>query len=132
MAPGVHEPTIREHDDELNSLTSTSFIGLVLTQFFGAANDNIFRWFAIGIGKEQQPEHVGTILMAGTACMVAPYLIFAPHAAFFADRYSKRSVIVACKIAEIVIMILGIMLAWSGQLFWLFSVVFFLGAQSAM
>jgi len=132
MAPGVHEPTIREHDDELNTLSSTSFIGLVLTQFFGAANDNIFRWFAIGIGKEQQPEHVGTILMAGTACMVAPYLIFAPHAAFFADRYSKRSVIVACKIAEIVIMVLGIMLAWSGQLFWLFSVVFFLGAQSAM
>ncbi|MBI1246753.1 MFS transporter [bacterium] len=132
MAPSVHEPTIREHDDELNSLSSMSFIGLVLTQFFGAANDNIFRWFAIGIGKEQHPEQVGAILMAGTVCMVAPYLIFAPHAAFFADRYSKRSVIVSCKIAEIIIMLLGIMLAWSGQLFWLFSVVFLLGAQSAM
>ncbi|MEW4451959.1 MFS transporter [Bremerella sp. JC817] len=132
MAPGVHEPTIREHDDERTNLSSISFIGLVLTQFFGAANDNIFRWFAIGIGKEQHPEYVGSILMAGTACMVAPYLIFAPHAAYFADRYSKRSVIVACKLAEIVIMLLGICLAWSGHLFWLFSVVFLLGAQSAM
>lgn len=132
MAPGVHEPTIRQHDDELSGLWSPSFIGLVLTQFFGAANDNIFRWFAIGIGKDKEPESVGWILMAGTACMVAPYLLFAPHAAFFADRFSKRSVIVSCKIAEIVIMVLGIFLAWSGQLFWLFSVVFLLGAQSAM
>ena len=132
MAPGVHEPTIREHDDELSGLWSPSFIGLVLTQFFGAANDNIFRWFAIGIGKDKEPESVGWILMAGTACMVAPYLIFAPHAAFFADRFSKRSVIVSCKIAEIIIMVLGIFLAWSDQLFWLFSVVFLLGAQSAM
>ncbi|RCS54830.1 MFS transporter [Bremerella cremea] len=132
MAPGVHEPTIREQDDERKNLTSMSFIGLVLTQFLGAANDNIFRWYVIGIGKEKYPEDVGAILMAGTACMVAPYLFFAPHAAFFADRYSKRSVILACKIAEIVIMLLGLCLAWNGHLPWLFSVVFLLGAQSAM
>lgn len=132
MAPGVHEPTIREQDDERTTLSSLSFIGLVLTQFFGAANDNIFRWFVIGIGKERYPEDVGAILMAGTACMVAPYLIFAPHAAYFADRFSKRSVIVSCKVAEVVIMIIGLGLALTGQLEWMLSVVFMLGAQSAM
>ena len=35
--------------DRLMSLT---FIGLLLTQFLGATNDNILRWLVIGLGKE--------------------------------------------------------------------------------
>ena len=34
------------------SLLSATFVGLLLTQFLGATNDNILRWLVIGIGKE--------------------------------------------------------------------------------
>ena len=40
------------HSSQHDSLRSTTFIGLLLTQFLGATNDNILRWLVIGIGKE--------------------------------------------------------------------------------
>ncbi|NIP86507.1 MAG: hypothetical protein GTO03_13450, partial [Planctomycetales bacterium] len=34
------------------NLRSRSFTALLVTQFLGAANDNMIRWLSIGIGKE--------------------------------------------------------------------------------
>ena len=114
-------------------LTSLSFVGLLVTQFLGATNDNILRWLVIGIGKDfVGPEQIGNILMAGTACFVLPYLLLAAPAGYLADRYSKRSVIIACKAAEIAIMGLSIGAIWIGQLWLLFVVVALMGAQSAL
>lgn len=119
-------------------LLSAGFLGLLATQFLTAMNDNIFRWLVIGIGKDHAGENVEQVLMAGTVCFVAPYLVLAAPAGYFADRYSKRSVILACKIAEIVIMTLGIGGILLGglpsglALTLLFSVVALMGAQSAL
>ncbi len=120
------------------SLSSISFIALLLTQLLTAVNDNVFRWLAIGIGKDYvDPSHVGNILMAGTACFVIPYLVLAAPAGYLADRFSKRQVIIGCKIAEVVIMTLGIV-AISCEapptlnLIFLFTVVALMGAQSAL
>lgn len=114
-------------------LTSMSFVGLLMTQFLTAVNDNIFRWLAIGIGKDYVPrgEH-GRILMAGTACFVLPYILFAAPAGYLADRFRKRDVIVACKVAEIVLVALGILAIVWGSMFGLFAVVAACGAQSAL
>ena len=90
--------------DAARGLSSPSFVGLLITQLLTSVNDNIFRWLAIGIGKDYvTPSNVGNILMAGTACFVLPYLVLAAPAGYLADRFSKRSVIVGCKIAEIAI-----------------------------
>src|SRR5215204_1219242 len=89
-------------------LRSTSFIGLLVTQFLGVANDNILRWLVIGIGKEYvDKQHISAVLAVGSGCLVLPYLILAAPAGYLADRYSKRSVIVGCKLAEIAIMALA-------------------------
>ena len=77
-------------------LTSIGFVALLLTQFLGACNDNIFRWFVVGVGKQYVTGDPATVLMAGMACFVAPYLVLAATAGFLADRLSKRTVIVAC------------------------------------
>ncbi len=45
----------------------------------------------------------------GAACFTIPYLLLAPFSGSLADRYSKRVVIVACKVAEVVIMALAIL-----------------------
>ncbi|PQO26545.1 MFS transporter [Blastopirellula marina] len=121
-----------ESDALREDLRSTSFLGLVVTQMLGAVNDNIFRWFVIGIGKEQVATNTASVLMAGTACFVLPYILFAAHAGYLADRYSKRTVIVWCKWAEVVIMALGIFFVWTDSLWWLLATVFLMGAQSAL
>src|SRR5262245_45327031 len=66
-------------------LLSRGFLGLLATQFLTACNDNIFRWLVIGIGKDHVAAYArahessgwlteGNVLMAGTACLVLPYL----------------------------------------------------------
>ncbi|MCU0962616.1 MAG: MFS transporter [Pirellulaceae bacterium] len=123
---------------DARGLTSASFVGLAITQLLTAVNDNVFRWLAIGIGKDYvRPENVSNILMAGTACFVLPYLVLAAPAGYLADRFSKRSVIVGCKIAEVVIMALGVVaIAMPAShlvnLTCLFLVVALMGAQSAL
>lgn len=122
------------------SLCSAGFAGLVITQFLTAVNDNVFRWLVIGIGKDYVPEsQIGNILMAGTACIVLPYLILAAPAGYLADRFSKRTVIIGCKLAEILLMGLGVAAILTGNggstslvLGSLFSVLLLLGAQACL
>jgi acyl-[acyl-carrier-protein]-phospholipid O-acyltransferase/long-chain-fatty-acid--[acyl-carrier-protein] ligase len=116
-----------------SGLLSPSFLGLTLTQFLTAVNDNIFRWLVIGIGKDYGDQaDANKILVAGTVSFVLPYLVLAAYAGYLADRFSKRSVIIACKVAEIVIMFLGIAAIWLGNVPLLLLVVALTGCQSAI
>ena len=130
----MNEPPIAVHTDNgREGLRSRSFIGLLLTQLLTAVNDNVFRWLVIGVGKDfVSAEEIRNILMAGTACFVLPYLLLAAPAGYLADRYSKRSVILGCKIAEIFIMVLGTIAIVLGNLWLLFVAVGLMGAQSAL
>ena len=125
-------------------LLTTSFMGLVVTQFLVALNDNIFRWLLIPIGKRVVEQHeiilpgfterVGSdfVLSAGSACFLLPFLLLTAPAGYAADRFSKRSVMICCKVAEIVIMIMGILVILSGNLYIMLLVLFLMGAQSAI
>ena len=131
------------------SLTSPGFLGLLATQFLTAVNDNIFRWLVIGIGKDHVTDYAqkygsgtwlseGNVLMAGTACFVLPYLVLAAPSGYLADKFRKRNVIVACKAAEVAIMILGAGAILLGNLSspvalaLLFGVLMLMGAQAAL
>lgn len=115
------------------SLLAGSFLGLLATQFLGAANDNILRWLVIGIGKQfVAPENENFILAMGGALFVLPYVLLAAPAGYLADRYSKRRVIVLCKAVEIVIMILAVLAIKLGSIPLMFIVVAAMGAQSAL
>lgn len=112
---------------------SPSFLALLAVQALSVMNDNIFRWLAIGIGKQYvSPAQVSTVLMIGTIALVAPYLVLAAPSGYLADRFSKRQVILYCKFAEIVLMALGVLAIVMGQLTALFVVLAMMGAQSAL
>ena len=114
-------------------LTSRSFMGLLVTQFLGALNDNMFRWLVVPIGKYLVGDaHEAIALSAGLACFVLPYVLFAAPAGWLADRFSKRDVIIGCKVAEVIIMLLGVAAILLGNLYILFLVVFLMGSQSAL
>ncbi|MFH1300161.1 MAG: MFS transporter, partial [Planctomycetota bacterium] len=117
-------------EDGKGTLNSPSFLALLGTQFLGAMNDNMFRWFIIPIGKPIIGD--AEALSLGLACFTLPYLLLASVAGYLADRFSKRTVIVACKIAEIIIMALGIWAIQLGNLYLLFFIVALMGCQSAL
>ncbi len=126
-----HDQTLEA--EQSSSLWSASFIGLLFTQFLTAINDNVFRWLIIGIGKDYvSQDNVGMILTMGTVCFVLPYLLLAAFAGYLADRFSKSRVIFVCKVAEILIMLLGVIAILSQQIWFLFLVVALTGAQSAL
>ncbi len=126
-------PPTPPSDTPAGSIWSRGFQGLLWTNWLTSINDNVFRWFVIGVGKTfVGPDQYASILMFGTVCFVLPYILFAAPAGWLADRFSKRQVIVACKIAEIVIMSLGVLALMCESLVLLMAAVFFMGAQSAL
>src|SRR5580692_8570218 len=60
---------------EQNGVSSPSFLGLLLTQFLGTLNDNMFRWFVVPLGKEV----IGSALALslGLFCFTLPYPLLA-------------------------------------------------------
>ena len=128
---------IRETPLARGGLRSRSFLGLLVAQFFGALNDNMFRWLVVPIGKRILEANYGqqqmaVALSAGLACFVLPFVVLAAPAGYLADRFSKRTVIVSCKLAELLIMILGVAAILAGNLYMMFAVVALMGTQSAL
>ena len=115
------------------TLLSRSFLGLLVTQFLVALNDNMFRWLVVPIGKDLVgPGKEAFAISGGLACFVAPYLLLAAPAGYLADRFNKRNVMIGCKVAEIVIMTLGIVTILTGNIYLMLGVVALMGAQSAL
>lgn len=143
-----------DDDDRPELLRDGSFWGVVSTQFLGAFNDNLYKQLMLLLAL---PTVVAAGAMSGADAMDAadpsgvasgqsdvqgwatlvfalPFVLFSGFAGFLSDRYSKTPIIVLCKIAEILVMILGILaFAFYGTLgqsgTWI--VLFLMGAQSA-
>ncbi len=132
-----------QHVSGISGISSPAFQGLLWTQALTAVNDNVFRWFVIGIGKTQFiPEDYPKLLAAGSAFFLVPYILFASVAGWLGDRFKKSHVILGCKFAEIVIMAIGVIAvgflgdpnaAGMGAGFYvLLGAVFLMGTQSAL
>jgi MFS family permease len=118
-----------------------SFWGITATQFFGAFNDNVYKqillllFVAVPVGdnKTEDKQMIAMLVFA------LPFILFSGYAGYLSDRWSKTRVIVACKLAEIVIMSLGVIgfLAYqqwgltSGVLAGMATVLFCMGTHSA-
>lgn len=114
-------------------LASGTFVGLLLTQLLGATNDSITRWLVIGIGKQNfSAEQASQMLVAGSVCFILPYLLLAAPAGYLADRFSKRDVIIWCKVAEVFLMLLTVLAVYVNSNMLLFTSVALMGAQSAL
>jgi acyl-[acyl-carrier-protein]-phospholipid O-acyltransferase / long-chain-fatty-acid--[acyl-carrier-protein] ligase len=114
-------------------LISRSFLALVVTQFMVSLNDNLYRWLIVPIGRNVMGEGYEDLARSlGLAALTLPYLVFAAHAGYLADRFSKRNVMIACKTAEIITMMLGIGAILLGNVYVMFLVLFLMGTQAAL
>ncbi|MBX3411501.1 MAG: MFS transporter [Pirellulales bacterium] len=119
--------------DPRGGLLSRSFLGLLATQFLGAFNDNMFRWLIVPIGKHYYGgESEALALAVGLAAFVLPYVLLAAPAGYLADRFSKRQVMIWCKVAEIAIVIAGVAAIYAGSTTAMFVLLMVIGSQSAL
>jgi acyl-[acyl-carrier-protein]-phospholipid O-acyltransferase/long-chain-fatty-acid--[acyl-carrier-protein] ligase len=82
------------------------------------------------LGGDEQAEI--SALSWGIFWFTLPYLLLLTHSGWLADRFSKRSVIVCCKAAEIAVMLLGMGAILSGSAACLFTALFLMGTQAAL
>lgn len=111
----------------------SSFTYLNVTQFLGALNDNIYKLLIVYQFIELEGIEASHEILATTgAIFVLPFLLFSSSSGTLADRFSKRNIIFATKILELVTMLLGV-LAFAYQSKWgSYCILFMLATQSAV
>jgi acyl-[acyl-carrier-protein]-phospholipid O-acyltransferase/long-chain-fatty-acid--[acyl-carrier-protein] ligase len=104
------DPSGAEHQRPL-LLRDRSFWGMTATQFLGAFNDNLFKQLMlllavpVGVAAVFRQDQQGL----ATTVFSLPFVLFSGAAGFLSDRYSKQPIIVLAKLAEVVIMTLGLL-----------------------
>lgn len=127
--------TVRHKDGDAvgASLWTRGFIAFLVTQFLVALNDNIFRWLIIPIGKcaVGWSDKQDAIRAIGSLAFLIPFLIWTTYAGYVCDRFNRRNVLVGCKIAELIIMILGAAAIVSQSVPFMLATLFLMASQSA-
>lgn len=115
-----------------------SFYGMTATQFLGAFNDNLFKQLILLLCVDYAASAEGDDYQSiALGLFAVPFVLFSGFAGWFSDRTSKRTIVVLCKVAEIGVMVAGMLVFLSGEigslglLSMLFVVLFFMSSQSA-
>ena len=100
------------------------------TQFLGAFNDNLYR-IVVSLAAVAGAAGTGSgYLSLVGAIFIVPFFLFSGYAGQLADRHSKRTVLVATKVLEIVAMGLAVAALALGHLAALFAVLFLMALHS--
>jgi acyl-[acyl-carrier-protein]-phospholipid O-acyltransferase / long-chain-fatty-acid--[acyl-carrier-protein] ligase len=114
-----------------NSLKS--FWYLIATQFQGAFSDMAYKQLLslVALSTAMSEAQGNTRISLISALFSLPFLFFSMFGGFLADRFSKRSVTLWTKLAEVFIMLVGTYAAWNSDLRLGMAVLFLMGAQAA-
>ena len=115
-----------------NLLKSRRFLPLLITQFFGALNDNLFKnalltLVAFSLAKEQSD--ILSNVIAGL--FILPFFLFSATAGQIADKYSRDKIAVILKLAELGLMAFIAIVFALENLVLLVVLLTLMGAQSA-
>jgi acyl-[acyl-carrier-protein]-phospholipid O-acyltransferase/long-chain-fatty-acid--[acyl-carrier-protein] ligase len=115
-------------------LRSRRFLPLFVTQFLGALNDNFFKNAFVILLTYRLAQEAGlngqVLVTAAAGLFILPFFLFSATAGFLADKFEKRRLILAVKIAEIVFMAIAVAGFYSGHVVLLFTVLFLMGVHS--
>jgi len=115
------------------TLLNRGFVSLIVTQFLGAANDNILKvvlTYMVIDGTWKGRLGTGGQGIVGL-CFTIPFIVLSGYAGQFADRNSKRYVAVLMKVLEIPIAIIAMIGFWTGELWTTLVALIALCCQSA-
>lgn len=118
----------------IDLLKKRTFLPLFLTQFFGAFNDNAFKFAMLTLisyhlsTSQTQSEFYQAI--AG-ALYIIPFFFFSATAGQLADKYNKAFIVKMIKVFELFLMALGGLGFYFGSLFILLTTLTGLGVHSS-
>jgi len=117
-------------------LKSKRFLPLLLTQFLGAFNDNVFKnalvilvTYGALVSSESSIQMI--VAMAG-GIFILPFFLFSGIAGQLADKHNKARLIRLIKIIEIGVMAIGAVGFYLNNLTLLLFTLFLMGSQSAL
>ena len=116
-----------------NLLKSLGFQSFLWTQFLGAFNDNIFKivisMYAVNMaGGGSGSSYVA---LCG-AVFILPFCLFSGYAGWFADMYSKSTVLIITKSIELVAVVIGLFAFWSGNITYMLATLFLMALHSTL
>ncbi len=119
-----------------NLLTQRRFLPFFVTQALGAFNDNIYKnalviLVTFGIAGIT-PDQVNLYVNLAAGIFILPFFLFSATCGQFAEKYEKSQLIRYTKLLEVVIMVLAVVGLYLKNIPILMSLLFLLGAQSAM
>ena len=123
---------LQESDKSAGSGWKRGFWSLFATQFQGAFSDNAFKFVVMflvmaGMSRDEKDALAPVI----GAVFALPFIIFSMMGGMLADRYSKRTIAITTKVAEVGIMSLAFVGLYTQQIWLLVVVVFLMSTQSA-
>ncbi|ODA34812.1 MFS transporter [Planctopirus hydrillae] len=113
-------------------LKDRAFWGLNATQFLGAFNDNLFKQMVMLICVAAAANGGPSLVGAATTAFAVPFIFLSGFAGFLSDRFSKRSIAYWCKVAEVVLVLAGMVGFWANSVPFLIIILSLFGAHSAM
>ncbi len=139
MAESVSGPTSNSPESAVShKLTSASYLSLLATQFFGAANDNILKQcltFMVATGIWSGPLGRNGLGDGGQVVpalfLTLPFILLSGYAGQISDKYSKRKVMYWVKVAEIPIATIAMIGFFTHNLWLSLAAMLMLSVQSS-
>jgi acyl-[acyl-carrier-protein]-phospholipid O-acyltransferase / long-chain-fatty-acid--[acyl-carrier-protein] ligase len=123
------------HDNQFHLFRTRRFWPLFVTQFLGAANDNLFKnalviliLYQVGNSAAADPQ---ILVTAAAGIFILPFFLFSANAGQLADKYEKSKLVSWIKFFEICIMTGAVFGLYGSDVNILLGVLFLMGVQSA-
>jgi len=112
-------------------LKSKRFLPLMLTQFFGALNDNTFKNALLMTVTLKMAAQAALLSNVIAALFILPFFAFSATAGEISDKYDKSIVAKVLKITELLLMLAALLVYHAQSLVGLVFLLALMGAQSA-
>ena len=122
--------------NQFSLLRTRRFLPLFLVQFLGAFNDQVYQKAFVALITYRLADQVGIpIALLGviaSGLFILPFAVVTPTAGQIADRMDKAVMMRWVKAWEIVVMGLAVIGYYTQNIYFLYFVLFLMGAQSAV
>ncbi|MGE5516789.1 MAG: acyl-[ACP]--phospholipid O-acyltransferase [Bacteroidota bacterium] len=122
------------HDGTFRLLAHRRFLPLFVSQFLGAANDNLFKnalvilvVYRLGAGMGMEPKILATV---AAGLFIAPYFLFSALAGQLSDRFEKTGLMKLWKAVEIAVSVIGAWALVAENVPMMLAALFLLGTQA--
>jgi acyl-[acyl-carrier-protein]-phospholipid O-acyltransferase/long-chain-fatty-acid--[acyl-carrier-protein] ligase len=112
-----------------DTLKQPGFFAFFCTQFLGAFNDNFYKMVVslVALSAVAASSYVDLIAFL----FILPSALFSGYAGYFADVFSKRTILIAVKVFEIIVMGLAVLCFLLERLDPMLAIVFLMGLHTA-